>query len=411
MRLSPLVLVLLLAGCAGLTQDRGRWYSAWATAHNARETTPPMSGRTVRMILTPTVAGDAVRVKLENTMGEGYAVFSGAFLAVAGEGAAVRPGTTVRLTFDREPSLALSPGQGAYSDPVPFAVRPFQQLALSLEVQSASDISVHHVGLRNNWSAPGARGAEPSAAGFEPLPEAGQPQTGQWPFYWVAALDVRSSEAKGSVVFLADSITDGRCSTRDEQGVTRPNLDQRWGDVLARRLAARGTQLGFANAGIAGNRVLNRGNGPSALERYQRDVLDRAGVTHVVFFEGTNDVSAGFTAPQIIEGMQKIVGELKARGLKVIGATAIPRGSATVGPKWTSAMERERVALNAWLRSPAARLDGLLDFDALMQGARGTLADGTSVPVIPAAWNCDGVHPNAAGYKAMGESVDLKLFD
>ena len=51
---------------------------------------------------------------------------------------------------------------------------------------------------------------------------------------WVAALDVRSSAAKGSVVFLADSITDGRCSTRDDKGTVHPNLDQRWGDVLTR---------------------------------------------------------------------------------------------------------------------------------------------------------------------------------
>jgi lysophospholipase L1-like esterase len=290
-------------------------------------------------------------------------------------------------------------------------VRAFEKLSLSLDVQSASDISVHHVGLRNNWSASGARSADVSGAGFEPLPEAGAAQTGQWPFYWVAALDVRSTAAKGSVVFLADSITDGRCSTRDDKGVVQPNLDQRWGDVLAKRLAARGTQLGFANAGISGNRVLDRGNGPSALERYERDVLDREGVTHVVFFEGTNDVSAGHTAPQIAAGMQKIVSALKQKGIKVIGATAIPRGSATVGPKWTAALEHERLELNKWLRSSASGFDGLIDFDALMQGSQAPLAGGGSAPVIPAAWNCDGVHPNAAGYKAMGEFVDLKLFD
>jgi lysophospholipase L1-like esterase len=30
---------------------------------------------------------------------------------------------------------------------------------------------------------------------------------------------------------------------------------------------------------------------------------------------------------------------------------------------------------------------------------------------MPPAWNCDGTHPNAAGYTAMGEFVDLRLFD
>ena len=53
----------------------------------------------------------------------------------------------------------------------------------------------------------------------------------------------------------------------------------------------------------------------------------------------------------------------------------------------------------------------MIDFDSLMKsGPSVKLADGSSAPAIPAAWNCDGVHPNAAGYKAMGEFVDLGLF-
>ena len=57
-------------------------------------------------------------------------------------------------------------------------------------------------------------------------------------------------------------------------------------------------------------------------------------------------------------------------------------------------------------------LDGVIDFDALMKnGPIVTLADGSSAPAMPTAWNCDGTHPNAAGYKAIGEFVDLRLFD
>jgi lysophospholipase L1-like esterase len=400
------------AGCATPQGETMNWVTGWATSHNARAEAPAMSGRTVRMVMLPNVAGTAVRVKLENTMGQSPVTFSGAYIAAAGEGAALR-GPVTRLTFGGKPGLTLGAGEGAYSDPAALPVRAFEKVALSLEVQSASDISTHHVGLVTNWSAPGARGADAAAAGFEPLPEIPALNTGQWPFYWVAALDVQSAGTAGTIVLFADSISDGRCSTRDDKGIVQPNLYQRWGDIVARRLAAepQRRQWAIANAGISGNRVLNRGNGPSALERLERDVLDRAGVTHVVFFEGTNDIAGDFTAPQIIAGTQKIVAELKARGIKVIGATVIPRGSATVGPKWTAAHERERLALNAWLRSSAAGFDGLIDFDAMMQGSQAPLAGGGTAPAIPAAWNCDGVHPNAAGYKAMGESVDLKLFD
>ena len=417
MRISSIIavgLLVTLAGCV-TNQKVGEkgWFSAWGMSHNARATTPAMSGRTVRMILMPSISGNSVRVKLENTMGEAPVIFSGAYIGVAGERAAVQEKSITRLTFAGKPGLSLAVGHGAYSDPVPFKVNAFQKLSLSLDVQSAADISTHHVGLRTNWSAAGARASDPSAAGFEPLPEIPALNTGQWPFYWVAALDVHSPETTGTIVLFADSITDGRCSTRDDKGIVQPNLDQRWGDVLATRLAARPKreQKAIAIAAISGNRVLGRGNGPSALERLERDVLDRAGVSHVVFFMGTNDIAGNFSAAQIIAGTQQIIALVRAKGIKIIGATVIPRGRPAPGTGWTSANEAQRLALNEWIRTKA-NFDGVIDFDALMKnGPIVTLADGSSAPAMPTAWNCDGTHPNAAGYKAMGEFVDLRLFD
>ena len=388
------------------------WYSAWAMAHNARAATPNMSGRTVRMILNPSISGSRVRVKIENTMGEAPVVFSGATIGAAAKGAAVREGTIMRLTFGGQPQLTLAPGVGAYSDPVPFKVTAFEKLSLSLEVQSAADISTHHVGLRINWSASGARGADASAAGFDPVPEIAPLNSGQWPYYWVAALDVQSTEATGSIVLFADSITDGRCSTRDDKGIAQPNLDQRWGDVMAARLAARpkSEHKAIAISSISGNRVLGRGNGPSAFERLERDVLDRAGVTHVVLFLGTNDIAGNFSAAQVSAGLQQLVALIRHRGIKVIGATAVPRGRPAPEAGWTAATEKQRLAFNDWIRRPG-NFDAIIDFDALMKDAPVVKqADGSLAPAIPATWNCDGTHPNAAGYKAMGEFVDLNLF-
>ncbi len=102
---------------------------------------------------------------------------------------------------------------------------------MSLHVTAASDISTHLVGLRINYSVPGDRAADASGAGFEPLPEIAALNSGQWPFYWVAALDVKSVRTPGTVVVFGDSITDGRCSTRDGATlIVQPNLYQRWGD-------------------------------------------------------------------------------------------------------------------------------------------------------------------------------------
>jgi lysophospholipase L1-like esterase len=183
--------------------------------------------------------------------------------------------------------------------------------------------------------------------------------------------------------------------------------------VFAARLAGRGQrgQWAFANAGISGNRVLNRGNGPSALERMDRDVFDRAGITHIVFFEGTNDLAGDFTAAQIIAGTQQVIDKAHARGIRIIGVTVIPRGRPAPTAGWKAEHEVQRLALNEWIRAKAS-FDAVIDFDALMKnGPVVTQADGGQAPAIPAAWNCDGTHPNAAGYKAMGEFVDLGIFD
>ena len=144
---------------------------------------------------------------------------------------------------------------------------------------------------------------------------------------------------------------------------------------------------------------------------HDRDVLDRAGVKQVVFFEGTNDLAGDFSAAQVIDGMQQLLGKARAKGLRTIGVTVIPRGRPAPTPGWTTKQEEQRLALNDWIRTKAG-FDGVIDFDALMKGGpRVTLVDGGNAPAIPTAWNCDGTHPNAAGYKAMGEFVDLKVFE
>jgi lysophospholipase L1-like esterase len=408
--------LLSLTGCASGVKAGGSagdapWFTAWATAHDARAVSPALGGKTVRMVLVLSVSGTGVRVKLENTLGQSPVVFSSAFIGAEGKGAAVREGTNQRLTFAGKPGLTLAAGEGALSDPLPFAVKAFDRLTLSLDVESAADISVHRLGLRINWMASGAHAADTSAAGFEPLPEIGQLNSGQWPFYWVAGLDVQSNESKGTVVLLGDSITDGRCSTRDAQGKAQADLYVRWSDVLAARLAALppNERMAVANVGIFGNRILDKGRGPSALERLDRDVLGRAGVTHVVLFEGTNDINGLFTAPQIIAAAQQAIDRVHAAGRKIIGVTVLPRGRPAPKPGWTSAAEAERLAFNEWVRTQA-RFDGVIDFDRLMsRGPVVTLADGGRAPAIPDEWNCDGTHPNTAGYRAMGDFIDLTL--
>jgi lysophospholipase L1-like esterase len=377
-----------------------QWYSAW-TAPQIDRIATSLSGHSVRMIVRPTLSGSAVRVKIENVVGIEPVTFSAAYIGKVQSGAALVPGSSTQLTFSGLPGLTLDAGKGVYSDPVTFPISAFTRYAVSLDVTTSSDISGHEYGLVTNYVAAGAHAADPSGSGFTPIPNAGF----AYPVYWVAAVDVASMSSTGTVVALGDSITDGFCSdlTNGGTGTVIPDLYNRWTDLLAARFAAlpADQSKAVANEGIAGNNV-TVGFRP-ALFRMADDVLGREGATHVIFLEGTNDLHAGKTAAQLTAADQRIVADAHQIGLKIIGATILPRGG---DPFWTAGMEKERLELNEWIRQ-GGYFDGVIDFDALMQGPPGM----NHLVSIPEKWSChDGVHPNSAGYAAMAAFIDLDLF-
>ncbi len=91
----------------------------------------------------------------------------------------------------------------------------------------------------------------------------------------------------GAIAILGNSITDGKNSN--------DNAQNRWPDMMseALHLKHRITTLGVLNLGIGNNRVvLPGGFGTPGRDRFERDILGQSGVTHVVIFEGVNDIGA-----------------------------------------------------------------------------------------------------------------------
>ena len=219
-----------------------------------------------------------------------------------------------------------------------------------------------------------------------------------------------------TVVVLGDSISDGLGSTL--------NANRRWPDVFARRLNQGSLAWGVANQGISGNRILEDGAGQSALARLDRDVLAVPGVAYLLVFEGVNDLGVGFgkwvlppgpgnspspvivppthkpTAAAMIAGYRQIIARAHARGIKVFGATIAPFEGAMY---WSAEGESQRQAINNWIRH-GGEFDAVLDFDAALRDpARPTrMAEGKHMG--------DYLHGNDAGYEAVGNSIDLKLF-
>jgi lysophospholipase L1-like esterase len=383
---------LFIDSDAGARDSRSSWYAAWGTSQQGLDTTAVVSDSTVRMIARPTLSGSHVRVQLQNTFGTAPLVIGAARIGVRNNAAQLVPGTNAALSFGGLPAVTIPAGGAVYSDPVAFPVNAWQDIAISLYLPSASNQVSRHSNARvtSYFTAPAAgdHTADDASTAFTSI------TTSMW---WLAAIDVLSPAADGSIVFFGDSITDGTATTTDGH--------DRWHDIIALRLlldSKAKASFGVVNEGIGGNRVtnINPGSSPAAVDRLDRDVLARTGASHVVFFEGTNDIAAGVTADQLIAGMQNVIDRVHAAGLPIIGATIIPRHNAT----WTAQMTEYRHIVNDWIRRKA-NFEALIDFDQVMRSAEDP---DLMNPLLDFG---DHIHPNPYGYFLMGQAVELKLFD
>jgi lysophospholipase L1-like esterase len=394
------------------------WVTTWTTANAASDKPTAFSNQTIREIVHTTIGGSSVRIRLSNTFGTRGIRLDAVFIGLqkAGlqkDGAALVPRSNHEVTFGGTRSISIPEGAEALSDPISFAVGPEQNLAISLfTAGETGPATVHGSAFQTNYvSGAGNFAAEEGSDAFAIVTGSmatGAKTTGSW--YFLSAVEVLApADVKGAVVALGDSITDGASS--------RPDKNERWTDVLARRLLAGDTKIAVLNAGIGGNRVLTSSPcwGQNVLARLGRDVLAQAGIQAVILFEGTNDIGqpdapatdtnpcrsrTQVTADEIIAGYKQIIARTHARGLKIFGATILPYQG--IGA-WTATGEAKRVAVNQWIRTSRA-FDGVIDFDAALRDPA------TPSRMAPQYDSGDHLHPGPAGHEAMGNAVNLELF-
>ena len=384
-------------------QQSPRWFATWAPSYLATpaplrdsvDRVPVYVDRTVRQIVRTSIGGDRVRIRLTNEYGERPLVVGAAHVAVRDSGVAIRGATDRVVTFGGRATVTLRPGAVVTSDAVDLRIPALGDLAISLWVQDTIRTTTRHAAAhQSNYVS--ARGDFTSAARLTP-----DTTTTQW--LWLAGVDVTNAAATGVIVAIGNSITDGTGTTLD--------ANTRWPDVLARRLFdAREPVKGVVNAGIGGNRVLSPATGPSALARFDRDVLMQPGATHVVVLEGINDLTRGTATPDprdsvaatdLIFGYQQLIARAHERGLVIFGATLTPIGG--MNRPTTAAVDAKRRTINEWIRTSGA-FDGVIDFELA------TRDPAQPDRFLPAFDSGDHLHPSDAGYKAMGESIDLALF-
>ena len=390
-------LTLLVAlAAAPIACAQTHWVGAWATAQQLVEPHNSIPADyqqdvTLRQVVHLSIGGPELRVRLSNAFGTTPLHIAAAHIARHGEDKA--------LTFSGRPDVTIPAGADYLSDPIAFPVAPLSDLTITLHLEAVPLAETGHPGSRATSLL-----VHGDMASATQLPSAATLE--HW--YFISGVDVAAPPAATAIVTLGDSITDGHGATTDG--------NDRWPDVLARRLQASGaTQpVGVLNAGIGGNRVLLDGLGPNALARFDRDVLAPGGVRYLMVLEGVNDIGVLGRASQaskseheslvgnVIAAYQQMTARAHTHGILAIGATIMPfAGSAYYHPN--AETEADRQAINQWIRTPG-HFDAVVDFDEVVR-------DPEHPDRLLSGYDCgDHLHPSPAGYAAMAAAVPLSLF-
>src|ERR1700731_2353329 len=370
-----------------------------------------------RLTVRPDLWGRQVRLRFSNALGTRPITFEGIHVALQRTAAALVPGTRQTVSFAGAGATTVAPGSSVWSAPVPL---PFvhdpataellgRKLAVSFHVVGESGpMTWHAKALTTSYLTAPAAGARGAAEDENAFPFS----TASW--YFLDAIDMMAPADARAIVAFGDSITDGTASTMKG--------DDRWPDVLARRLhAVYGNKIAVVNAGIGGNPVVGPAEysprkpypgGPSAKARLDRDVLSLSGIAAVVWLEGINDFSKNGNAPvEAVEaGMKDVVGRIRAKfaGIRIIGATLTSALGSTNPNHGSPDQDAKRKALNEFIRK-GGLFDGIADFDAATLDPQTGGMRAEFVPESTSGGSGDKIHPNRVGYLAMGSAIDLNL--
>ena len=386
------LLVLFMVFCAISTYSLAQnWVGTWATAPQTvvRSFMPYnncMTNRSVRQVVKVSIGGDVIRLKLSNIYSMQPVEIRSIYIAHAKDSFSIDAKSAQYFKFGNSYKTVIPAGKQIVSDALKFNLRNLERVAITINYTSAPEVPTVHMGSRTTSYI--MKGVTNAHSNFEKAF-----RENHW--YNISGIDVYTmSNNMSAIAIMGNSITDGKCST--------DNAQNRWPDVMSEMLQLKHkiTNQGVLNLGIGNNRVTVPGGfGALAKERFNRDILMQSGVKKVVIFEGINDIGAAKSgnsetvARLLIESIQGMVRKAKARKMKVYLGTITPFKGAGY---YSHFHEAARLYVNDWIRSQAKNVDGILDFAKLLQDPN----DDRRMKREYAS--NDWLHPNPAGYKAMG---------
>jgi hypothetical protein len=346
----------------------GVWSSPTEIDGNYNTNSVAFSNQTFRVALKPSLSGNTMRVKLDDSLGTTKLVIGHATVAL--DGAAppngAPTGTMHNLTFGGSAGTTIPAGGMVYSDPLAFTVTANQWLLVSFTLTNSVPFIPEH-----SW-------ASDTDATFVSAPGSGDHTTDTTDTAFTTGtgthagnftdiltnLDVTTAGVPTQVV-LGDGLIDAWQRNTKPNGQTASRLS----DNLAAAEPSTPAPYGTLAEGIESNYVMtddpqtnpdnNRSvGGPSALSRIDRDVLDQPGVDTVVLDEGLEDVLNGRTSDDLAaNGYTELLSYLQANGLDTIVMGLHPcdgyaGGDATkpaTDDACTTTVDAERTSVNGWL--------------------------------------------------------------
>jgi lysophospholipase L1-like esterase len=436
--------ISLLASCL-LTSAHGQservWVGTWATANMPLPTASqrlPIGQQdvTLRQIVHISQGGKRLRITFTNEFGTTPLHIAAVHVAFLSAGSKILLKTDHALAFDGHAEITIAPGAFAASDALTETIPIYSDLVISAAIpkQDIQRLSYHSLSRTATFLSAGDQTATeefnlpvavppglskpditaPVQAPNEdkPIVAPGAPQqtsvskgptllaqSTSW--YFLKNVEVNATAKSAAVVTFGDSITDGANST--------PETNRRYPDALAALLGAtkKTSALSVLNVGISGNRILHEGTGPSALDRFDRDVTTQPRVRFVILLEGINDVGHTFVPPllpvsaaDIIAGLKTLAERAHAKGLTIFAGTLTPIGVAGYDKPGAEEMRQQ---INSFILTSNA-FDGLIDFDKAVRDPQ------HPDRMLTKYDSGDHLHPSDAGYAAMAAAIDLKLF-
>lgn len=386
---------------AHYSESNHRWVSTWVCAQQLTEPenlppAPGLQGNTLRQLVLVSLGADKIRVGFSNVFGRRPVTIESAEVAILTGAGVIHDESRTPLQFGGASAVTIAAGERVNSDAIALRVGKDMRLSITTYMPQVPDEITGHPGSRTTsfmmlGNAVSARDHS-SAVPVE-----------HW--YFLNNIDVWTDLASRAIVILADSITDGRGSTT--------NGNDRWPNHLFRRFQnnKKTANIALLNQGMGGNRLLHSGLGPSALSRFDRDVVEPPGVSALIVMEGINDIGMStfaenngesvVMASDVIEAYEQIVRRARAHGLRIYGGTLMPFEDSFY---YTSQGEEKRLQINDFIRTRGV-FDSVIDFDAIVRDP--------SHPhrLLPAVDGGDHLHPSVEGHRIIAEGIDLSLFE